>query len=62
MTPGVASIAWGNACNSKQLLEIYVKAFCLLVAMSLGRSLWVESDTRMSHDGAAGTQRRQNVA
>ena len=62
MTSGVASIAWGNACNSKQLLEIYVRAFCSLVAMSLGRSLWVESDTRMSHDGPAGTQRRQNVA
>ena len=89
MTPGVASIAWGNARNSKQLLEIYVRAFCSLVAMSLERSLWVESDTRMSlgrgrwhaatpecrmtgplarsdarmtHDEAAGTQRRQNVA
>ena len=62
MTSGVASIAWGNACNSKQLLEIYVRAFCSLVAMSLGRSLWVESDARMSHDKAAGTQRRQNVA
>ena len=89
MMPGVASIAWGNARNSKQLLEIYVRAFCSLVAMSLGRSLWVESDTRMSlgrgrwhavtpkcrmprplalsdarmsHDEAAGTQRRQKVA
>ena len=62
MTSGVASIAWGNTCNSKQLLEIYVKAFCSLVVMSLRRSLWVESDARMSHDGAAGTQRRQNVA
>ncbi len=62
MTSGVASIVWGNACNSKQLLEIYVRAFCSLVVMSLGRSLWVESDARMSHDEAAGTQRRQNVA
>ena len=62
MTSGVASIAWGHACNSNQLLEIYVRAFCSLVAMSLGRSLWVESDAKMSHDGAAGTQRRQNVA
>ena len=62
MTSGIASIAWGNACNSKQLLEIYVRAFCSLVVMSLGKSLWVESDARMSHDGAAGTQRRQNVA
>ena len=48
MTSGVASIVWGNACNSKQLLEIYVKAFCSLVVMSLGRSLWIESDARMS--------------
>lgn len=62
MMPGVASIAWGNACNSKQLLEIYVRAFCSLVTMSLGKSLWVESDARMSHDEAAGTQGRQNVA
>ena len=62
MTSGVASIAWGNACNSKQLLEIYVRAFCSLVVMPLGRSLWVESDTKMSHDEAAGTQRHQNVA
>ena len=61
MMPGVASIAWGNACNSKQLLEIYVRAFCSLVVMPLGRSLWVESDARMSHDGAAGTQAPQNV-
>ena len=62
MTSGVVSIAWGNACNSKQLLEIYVRAFCSLVTMSLGKSLWVESDTRMSHDEAAGTQRRQKLA
>ena len=62
MTPGVASIVWGNACNSKQLLEIYVRAFCSLVAMSLGRSLWVKSGAKKSLDGLAGTQRRQNVA
>ena len=63
MTSGVASIVFGgNTCHSKQLLEIYVKAFCSLVVMSLGRSLWVESDTKMPHDEAAGTQRRQNVA
>ncbi len=62
MTPGVASIAWGNACNSKQLHEIYVRAFCSLVVMSLGWSLWVESDARMSLDEATGTQAPQNVA
>ena len=40
-----------------------LRDFCFSSAgKSLGRSRWVESDAKKSLDGAAGTQRRQEVA